>query len=36
MSDYRIIAAAVISLAATQAKADRLDLIRGRITHKER
>jgi hypothetical protein len=33
MSDYRIIAAAVISLAATQAKADGLDLIRGRVTH---
>ena len=33
MSDYRIIAAAVISLAATQAKADGLELIRGRVTH---
>jgi hypothetical protein len=33
MSDYRIIAAAVISLAATQAKADGLELIKGRVTH---
>jgi hypothetical protein len=33
MKKYLFIAAAVISLAATQAKADGLDLIRGRVTH---
>ena len=30
---YLFIAVAVISLAATQAKADGLELIRGRVTH---